>query len=44
MLEVRSPFISGCWEDFQAYRIEQETKRLNPHQALVERPQFTMAV
>jgi hypothetical protein len=44
MLEVRSLFVSGCWEDFQTYRIEQETKRLYPHRALVEGSQFSLAM
>jgi hypothetical protein len=44
MLEVRSLFVSGCWEDFQAYRIEQETQRLYPHRALVEGSRFMMAI
>jgi hypothetical protein len=43
MLEVRSLFVSDCWEAFQTFRIEQETQRLYPHRALVEGFQFTMA-
>jgi hypothetical protein len=35
MLEVRSVYLSGQWEEYQAYRIEQETQRLYPHRALV---------
>jgi hypothetical protein len=44
MLEVRSLFVSDCWEDFQGYRIERETQRLYPHRALVEGPLFAMAI
>jgi hypothetical protein len=44
MLEVRSVFVSGEWEQFQAFRIEQETQRLYPHRALVEGLHYTMAV
>jgi hypothetical protein len=44
MLEVRSLFVSDCWEAFQAFRIDQETQRLYPHRALVEGTQFMMAV
>lgn len=43
MLEVRSQFVSDCWEAFQAFRIEQETNRLYPHRALVEGAGFMMA-
>jgi hypothetical protein len=43
MLEVRSVYVSGQWEEYQAYRIEQETQRLYPYRELVE-PQFAMGV
>ena len=36
MLEVRSLFVSDGWQEFQAFRIEQETERLYPHRTLVE--------
>jgi hypothetical protein len=36
MLEVRSVYLSGQWQEFQAYRIEAETQRLYPHRQLVE--------
>ena len=42
MLEVRSVYVSGQWEEYQAYRIAQETQRLYPYRALVE-PQYAMA-
>jgi hypothetical protein len=42
MLEVRSVYISGQWEEYQAYRIAQETRRLYPYRELVE-PQYAMA-
>jgi hypothetical protein len=35
MLDVRSVYISGLWEDYQRYRIERETNRLYPHRALL---------
>jgi hypothetical protein len=43
MLEVRSVYVSGQWEEYQAYRIEQEAQRLYPYRELVE-PQFAMGV
>jgi hypothetical protein len=43
MLDVRSTYVNGDWEEYQAYRIERETQRLYPHRGLVEGPQFCMA-
>jgi hypothetical protein len=42
MLEVRSVYVSGQWEEYQAYRIAQETQRLYPYRELAE-PQYAMA-
>ena len=44
MLDVRSTYVNGDWEEYQAYRIQQETKRLYPHRHLVEGSQYHMAV
>lgn len=35
MLDVRSIYVSGLWDDYQEYRIERETQRLYPHRQLV---------
>jgi hypothetical protein len=43
MLDVRSTYVNGDWEEYQAYRIERETQRLYPYRHLVEGPQFGMA-
>jgi hypothetical protein len=43
MLDVRSTYVNGDWEEYQAYRIQRETQRLYPHRCLVEGPQFAMA-
>jgi hypothetical protein len=43
MLDVRSTYVNGDWEEYQAYRIHRETQRLYPHRHLVEGPQFCMA-
>src|SRR5262249_10536421 len=43
MLDVRSTYVNGDWEEYQAYRISYETERLYPHRHLVEGPQFCMA-
>jgi len=42
MLDVRSIYVSGLWEEYQVYRIERETDRLYPHRTVVEQP-FAMA-
>jgi len=42
MLEVRSVYVSGQWEEYQAYRIAKETQRLYPYRRLVE-PQYALA-
>src|SRR5207245_9591214 len=42
MLDVRSVFVSGHWEEYQSYRIELETQRLYPHREAAE-PTFSMA-
>jgi hypothetical protein len=42
MLDVRSTYVNGDWEEYQAYRIGRETQRLYPHRHLVEGPQLSM--
>ena len=42
MLDVRSIYVSGLWNQYQEYRIVRETERLYPHRTLVEQL-FTMA-
>jgi hypothetical protein len=36
MLNVRSVYISGCWDEYQAYRIERQLQNLYPYRELVE--------
>lgn len=36
MLDVRSIYVSGLWDEYQEYRIEVETQRLYPHRCVVE--------
>ncbi len=43
MLDLRSTYVNGDWEEYQAYRIQCERQRLYPHRHLVEGPQFAMA-
>jgi len=42
MLEVRSVYVSGQWEEYQAYRIARETERLYPYREAAD-PQLAMA-
>jgi len=36
MLDMRSAYLNGAWDDFMRYRIAQATQRLYPYRALVE--------
>jgi hypothetical protein len=36
MLDVRSTYVNGDWEEYQSYRIQREMNRLYPHCHLVE--------
>jgi hypothetical protein len=36
MLDVRSIYVSGLWDEYQEYRIAQETERLYPYRRLIE--------
>lgn len=38
MLDLRSIFVSGQWEDYQQHRIERETQRLYPHREATTPP------
>jgi hypothetical protein len=42
MLDVRSIYVSGLWDEYQEYRIQVETQRLYPYRSLVEQL-FAMA-
>lgn len=44
MLDVRSVHVNGAWEEYQAYRVERETKRLYPHRSLFAGVDFPLAV
>jgi hypothetical protein len=43
MLDVRSVFVDGCWEEYQAYRIRREAQQLYPYRHLVEGPEYVLA-
>jgi hypothetical protein len=43
MLEVRSVYVSGQWDEYQAYRVAQEAQRLYPYRDVAE-PQYAIAV
>jgi hypothetical protein len=43
MLDLRSTYVNGQRDEFQAYRINEERKRLYPHRALTQQLQFQLA-
>jgi hypothetical protein len=43
MLDVRSVYVNGDWDQYQTYRIDCETRMLYPHRHLVDGPQYAMA-
>jgi hypothetical protein len=43
MLDLRTTFVNGQWEEFQSYRIEQESQRLYPHRTLQNQPPCQIA-
>jgi hypothetical protein len=42
MLDVRSVYVNGEWDQYQAYRIDCESRTLYPHRHLVDGPQYAM--
>jgi hypothetical protein len=42
MLDVRSIYVSGVWEEYQIHRIERETERLYPFRSMFEK-QYDLA-
>lgn len=36
MLDLRSTYVNGQWDDFQAYHIDEERKRLYPHRHITQ--------
>jgi hypothetical protein len=44
MLELRSTALNGDWDQFMAFRREQETERLYPHRQTLEAVSWPMAV
>lgn len=43
MLDLRSTYVNGQWEEFQDYRIAQESLRLYPQQAALQRVRWPLA-
>lgn len=43
MLDVRSTYVNGDWEEYQTARIERETNRLYPHRHMVAGPHYQLA-
>jgi hypothetical protein len=43
MLDVRSIYVDGAWDDYHTYRIDRETRQLYPHRYLVEGTCYAIA-
>lgn len=43
MLDLRSTYVNGQWNEFQAYHIDQECKRLYPYREMLQQQQFQLA-
>ena len=43
MLDVRSEFLNGDWEGFQAFRLRAETQRLYPHRTILDNVPWSLA-
>jgi hypothetical protein len=43
MLDVRSEYLNGDWERFQAFRIRAETAKLYPHRATLDGVSWPLA-
>jgi hypothetical protein len=43
MLQLRSIYINGQWEEFIKYRIAKETERLHPHRRLIDQVEWALA-
>jgi hypothetical protein len=43
MLNVRSLYVNGDWEEYQSYRIDREIERLYPFRELCQAPEYSMA-
>jgi PAS domain-containing protein len=43
MLDLRTTYVNGQWQEFQQYRIEQETTRLYPYQDALDRAEWPLA-
>jgi len=43
MLDVRSEYLNGDWEGFQAFRIQAEARRLYPHRAILDGIPWSLA-
>jgi len=43
MLDLRSTYVNNQWEEFQGYRIAQNTQRLYPHRELLANIKWPLA-
>jgi len=43
MLQLRSIYLNGQWEQFMKFRTEKETERLHPHRRFIDQVQWALA-
>jgi hypothetical protein len=43
MLDLRSTYVKGQWDEFQSYRIDHENHRLYPHRAALDAVRWPLA-
>lgn len=43
MLDLRSTYVNGDWDEYQQYRIDREREQLYPYRELVAGPQWSLA-
>jgi len=43
MLDLRSTYLNGDWDEFTAFRIKRETERLYPHRDRLDTTPWAMA-
>ncbi len=43
MLDLRSTYLNGDWDEFTAFRIKRETERLYPYREILDTTPWPMA-
>lgn len=43
MLDIRSTFLNGDWDEFTQYRIRRQTEKLYPHRTIIGKVEWPIA-